>query len=75
MHNSVVMTAQHSAAPIAVSRVTSLAHAFLARMATAYAVYRERQELRDLDARMLADIGLTRHDVERESARNLWDIR
>ncbi len=35
---------------------------------------RSRKQLRDLDARMLRDIGLTRIAAERESERPFWDV-
>jgi uncharacterized protein YjiS (DUF1127 family) len=33
---------------------------------------RSRQQLRDLDQHMLDDIGLTRHQADREAARPFW---
>jgi uncharacterized protein YjiS (DUF1127 family) len=33
---------------------------------------RERRELQELDDRLLADIGLTHADVERECAKPFW---
>lgn len=46
----------------------------LARVVTALGVARERAALRKLDDRALADMGLTRADVARESARGFWDL-
>jgi hypothetical protein len=33
-----------------------------------------RLQLQELDERMLRDIGMTRHDAQREAARAPWDI-
>lgn len=35
---------------------------------------RTRKQLRDLDAHMLSDIGLSREAAERESERPVWDV-
>lgn len=37
-------------------------------------VARTRRDLRDLDDRMLNDIGVTRVDIDREARRRFWDI-
>ncbi len=34
----------------------------------------ERRKLRELDARMLKDMGLDRADVEKEAGRSLFDV-
>ena len=47
---------------------------FWARVWTALRVYGERQELADLDARMLKDIGMTREEALAESGRPIWDL-
>lgn len=36
-------------------------------------VYRERLELRDMDERLLRDMGLTREQADREASRPFWD--
>lgn len=47
----------------------------LVRSAThAYAAYRQRQTLANLDAFALADIGLTRADALTEAAKPIWDV-
>lgn len=38
------------------------------------ALYRQRRQLRRLDARMLWDIGLERQAAEAEASRPLWDM-
>lgn len=35
---------------------------------------RQRLRLGELDERMLADLGLTREEAEREAARAVWDV-
>lgn len=37
-------------------------------------VAKTRRDLRELDDRLLRDIGVTRVDIERESRRRFWDI-
>jgi len=37
-------------------------------------VARQRRELAQLDDAMLADLGLSRHDAQREAARPFWDL-
>ncbi len=37
-------------------------------------VARTRRDLKELDDRMLSDIGVSRLDIERESRRRFWDI-
>ena len=46
----------------------------LARLAAWRAVRRQRADLSRLDDYRLEDIGLTRADVARETARPLWDV-
>jgi uncharacterized protein YjiS (DUF1127 family) len=43
----------------------------LARMV---AVWRQRQQLRQLDEHALRDIGLRREEADREANRPLWDV-
>jgi uncharacterized protein YjiS (DUF1127 family) len=45
----------------------------LSRFIQARAVTRQRKALAELDDTMLADIGLTRFDALKESARPAWD--
>ncbi|MFV0512172.1 MAG: DUF1127 domain-containing protein [Jhaorihella sp.] len=40
---------------------------------TLHAVWRQRQSLRNLDDRALADIGVTRAEAMAEATRPLWD--
>ena len=37
-------------------------------------LYRSRQELSQLDDRMLADIGITQAQADSESKRAIWDV-
>jgi uncharacterized protein YjiS (DUF1127 family) len=37
-----------------------------------YARWQQRQDLRDLDERLLRDIGITRHQAEREASKPFW---
>lgn len=46
----------------------------LARIGTALALSRQRNNLAALDDALLADIGLTREDALREANRPLWDV-
>ncbi len=39
-----------------------------------YEVARQRRELAQLDDAILADLGLSRHDAQREAARPFWDL-
>ncbi|MEL7149990.1 MAG: DUF1127 domain-containing protein [Pseudomonadota bacterium] len=39
----------------------------------ALSIWRERQDLKALDAHLLNDLGLTRSDVETETVRPVWD--
>ena len=45
----------------------------LGRIATWISVSRERAELAEMDAHMLADIGVTREQADREAGRPFWD--
>ena len=48
---------------------------FVAELAVYWtSLARERRALARLDDRLLADIGLTRADVEAETSRRFWDI-
>ncbi|MEM1299861.1 MAG: DUF1127 domain-containing protein [Pseudomonadota bacterium] len=47
---------------------------FWARVRTAFHVWGERQDLSQLDAHMLKDIGLTREDAVAEARRPIWDL-
>lgn len=46
----------------------------LTRLAKVIPTYRQRQALRKMDARSLADIGVSQHEADVEIARKLWDI-
>lgn len=40
----------------------------------AYRVWQQRQALRDLDDRLLGDIGISRGDAETEAGRRFYDL-
>ncbi|MGI3165162.1 DUF1127 domain-containing protein [Pseudooceanicola sp. 200-1SW] len=44
-----------------------------ARLLGMMRVHRERRALQNLDAALLADIGVTRDQARREAARPIWD--
>lgn len=46
----------------------------LVRLDQMIRVSRTRRDLRELDDRILCDIGVSRIDIERESRRHFWDI-
>jgi len=46
----------------------------LTRAFRAYGVYRQRQHLKALSDRQLADIGISRRDAEIEATRSFWDL-
>ncbi len=46
----------------------------LARVSEMIRVSRTRRDLKELDDRMLSDIGVSRLDIEREGRRRFWDI-
>lgn len=46
----------------------------LNRISTWMNVSRERDQLADLDPRLLADIGISREDAAHEVARPFWDV-
>jgi uncharacterized protein YjiS (DUF1127 family) len=45
-----------------------------ARLSTLLSVWEERRTLASLDERTLADLGLSKADVEREATRSMFDI-
>ncbi len=45
----------------------------LFRLAQLFALRRHRRQLRNLDDRMLQDIGITRREAREESQRPFWD--
>ena len=46
----------------------------LARFWAAYELGRTRARLRELPDHILADIGVTRREAEREASRSSWDV-
>lgn len=70
-----ILIAADEAPRFSAARLSSFAKFVAARLRTAYATSQERRELLMLDARMLADIGLTPEDVKHEASRSLWDVR
>lgn len=46
----------------------------LGRIGAAFALYRQRRQLAELDAHMRTDLGLTEGDVLRETSRSVWDV-
>jgi uncharacterized protein YjiS (DUF1127 family) len=75
MHNSLVLQAPQSTSRTVVSRLVSSVKGTASIVAAALSVNQERHELAQLDDRMLADIGLNRHDVVRETSKAFWDFR
>lgn len=75
MHNSFVIAAEQDSPRSTVARLQTWVKDAAAFLAVAFSIHQQRQELQGLDDRMLADIGLTRQDVQRESARGFWDLR
>ena len=45
-----------------------------ARLAYAWRVLSTRETLRELEPRMLRDVGITRHDAVQEINRPVWDL-
>ena len=45
-----------------------------ARIATAFAVWRQRRNLAELPSYLRHDLGLTEDQVRRESRRPIWDV-
>ncbi|MCE8009348.1 DUF1127 domain-containing protein [Aestuariivita sp.] len=43
-------------------------------LSTVLAAWRSRQQLKVLDDRALADIGLTRSEAQAEASRPIWDV-
>lgn len=74
MQTSVVIAADE-APRFSAARLSSFAKLVASRARAAFAVSQERRELLMLDARMLADIGLTPDDVKQETSRSFWDGR
>lgn len=52
---------------------THASPALLGTILKALSIWRERQQLKDLDAHLLDDLGLTNTDVEMETKRSVWD--
>jgi len=44
------------------------------RIATAFAVWRQRRSLASLPDHLRQDVGLTDADIDREARRRLWDV-
>jgi uncharacterized protein YjiS (DUF1127 family) len=69
-----VSPVSNAAVGAAKARGISVAGQIVALAAAMWRVRRERRALMSLDARMLKDIGLNAGDVERETARQVWDL-
>jgi len=59
---------------LARTEAPTAARSWRAAIAAWAAARRERRALARLDARLLADIGLTEEDAAREAARPFWDL-
>ncbi len=75
MQNSLVIAAPQASPRSGVARLVTWTKDVAVYAVAAFSIHQQRQELRGLDDRMLSDIGLTRQDVQRESARSFWDLR
>ena len=47
--------------------------ALLGMILKAFSIWRERQQLHDLEDHLLRDIGITRGDADMETKRAVWD--
>lgn len=56
------------------ARSFSLAQPILLDLSKRLAVWRTRRALANLDADALNDIGVTRHDAQREAEMGIWDV-
>ncbi|EKF19223.1 DUF1127 domain-containing protein [Nitratireductor pacificus] len=65
-------TGPDAPAPGLLRRIGARIGTLCIRLARASARYRQRRHLAELDDHQLADIGLTRRDVERECAKPFW---
>lgn len=61
----------HSRSLLSALRLPSLGPSTVSHLA---GLYRQRQALKDLDAHLLADIGLTEAEAEAEARRPVWDV-
>ncbi len=67
---TMIQTHANCARPARANAMTGL----LGFIQQALAVRKERHALRQLDGDALRDLGLSRDDVARETARKIWDV-
>lgn len=70
--SSAIETIKSKHRPLACRQTAS--GGFLARLALAYKIYRERRALLGMSDDALKDIGLSRADAYREGMRPPWDL-
>ena len=67
------MSLKSSTFPTRFPLATRTRPALLGTVLKALSIWRERQQLKDLDAHLLQDLGLSMTDVEMETKRPIWD--
>lgn len=72
-HNQESDTAMTTVASNAAIRFAAPRVSLLSRLMGLDSLYRQRRALRNLDARALNDLGLSRAEAEAEAARPVWD--
>lgn len=70
-----MFSSSQASAPVALSRLwTALPRVGLETLVHLDSLRRQRSALKDLDAHLLRDIGVSPEDAEAESRRRAWDL-
>lgn len=59
---------------IAQTRPAHLSGRTTPKIAALYGLWKQRRQLRQLDARTLSDIGVSRQEAQSEARRPFWDV-